>query len=204
MRFRIAYSIVAVSTLFIAPLALAASIRVRESASTSVRSDESGTVTVVEEQRVEEYDSDQASDVEASGTTAIRSRESLPAIRRRETSFRRTCGITNNGEARCEEASSGTRPSPSAASVQLRVDGREWWTSWQPRVLEETTRAAASDSDDADVARMLSRAEARIVRRVCSRLAGNERTECLEDAIDGEGSTMRLRLRDWIGRASSL
>lgn len=121
---------------------------------------------------------------------------------------------SKNGETNVEASYS-----ENGASVNIRTNGNESISISAPSL--SNTLQIRSDSDDesdepkkskksrasvsirSSIQEILSqfreRREMRVARRICWKF-GNDKEECLEDALNGEGSTVRAKLRAWIGR----
>lgn len=194
MRPRIVLTAATFGMMLASSTAFAESVHIRESSSVKVRSNEEGTVTTVEERRTEERGgSDSASELRVLNDDA-------PETVIRSEAFRRTtCYALADGRSNCTEERSGNGAAALRGNAAVRVNGNGWWSGWRERILRASRQVASETAEDR-ISLTLSRAEARLARRVCSRFEDDERASCLEAALDGEGPTMRLRLRDWIGR----
>lgn len=193
MRPRIVLTTVTCGMLLASSTAFAESVHISESSSVKVRSNEEGTVTTVEERRTEERGGRDAG-------AQLRSQGDAGSTVIRSEAFRRTtCYALADGRSDCTEERSGNGAATLRGNATVRVNGADWWSGWRERILRASRQVASETAEDR-INVTLSRTEARLARRICSRFKDEERASCLEAALDGEGPTMRLRLRDWIGR----
>jgi len=175
--------------------AFAASVHVHTSASTRVTTDgDNRTVETSETHTV-------SGDGNATVNTSVNNSVNDNGTVLRAGSFRNlTCLDLDGMGKRCtgtegesDEKSTKTR------SVTASFDNdKNWWSTWNRRILKAWHRDSEVLSETTEEVSSADRAHLRLIRRICGRLAGNNREDCLEVAEESDVRSLRTGLRTWM------
>lgn len=199
----LAVAMTLVSGLLLASPAFAESVRIHESESESesVRysSDENGTVMEKVETK-SEVRSEESEDGERATIRISTDENDTPTVIKSE-SFRRVIcfGVPGSGVECTEETGSGSQAG--SFSWFGNMTSGDWWRQWGNRIVESLGGGSVlAETSISGIGSMEERTEARLARRVCNHADADDQEECLEDAVEGEGATIRDRLQEWIER----
>lgn len=134
--------------------------------------------------------------VHTSASVHVSSKNGETKVEARTTDNESSVHISTNGN----ESISLSSPEEST-TFRARSDSNE--ERDQPKISKKSRTSVSISSSSSNIEKKLSnlleRREIRLVRRICWRL-GDDKEQCLEDALNGAGSTVRAKLRAWIGR----
>lgn len=174
--------------------AFAASVHVHTSSSTRVSADgDNRTVETTETHDV-------SGDGNATVNTSVNSSVNNNGTVLRAGSFRNlTCLSVDGRGRRCTttEGESDEKGSRSRTVIASFGD-KNWWSTWNRRILKAWYRNGEVLSETAEEVSSADRARLRLIRRICGRLGGNNREDCLEVAEESDVRTLRSGLRTWM------
>ena len=175
------HSVIASASILVTLTAQAESVSLRESTSVRVRESESESIRTTE-----------------NGDESVRSYRARSE----------TC-IERNGKEECvtEESVGETEADAETRVMSTTAQDNAWWDEWKERLISawrSGVTVLSQEADDETPGRgdgeIRERTGTRLVRRICSKVTGEERTDCVTQALSGSVTSIREELAEWIGR----